>query len=62
MQFLVGSAHILNQPLFRRACEAAFSESDIDEDDSISMQEVIIFSIVFIEYVEITISIQFNLF
>ncbi|KAI3743943.1 hypothetical protein L1987_57015 [Smallanthus sonchifolius] len=39
-EFLVGSAHVLNQPLFRRACEVAFSESDIDEDDCISMQEL----------------------
>ncbi|KAJ0642086.1 putative plasmalogen synthase [Helianthus annuus] len=39
-EFLVGSAHVLNQPLFRRACEVAFSESDIDEDCYISMQEL----------------------
>ncbi|KAI3796579.1 hypothetical protein L1987_39257 [Smallanthus sonchifolius] len=39
-EFLVGSAHVLNQPLFWRACEVAFSESDIDEDDCISMQEL----------------------
>ncbi|KAK9051426.1 hypothetical protein SSX86_028053 [Deinandra increscens subsp. villosa] len=39
-EFLVGSAHVLNQPLFRQACEVAFSESDLDEDDHISMQEL----------------------
>ncbi|KAD4982716.1 hypothetical protein R6Q59_002345 [Mikania micrantha] len=39
-EFLVGSAHVLNQPLFRRACEVAFSESDIDEDYYISIQEL----------------------
>ncbi|XP_076950328.1 lysophospholipid acyltransferase LPEAT2-like [Bidens hawaiensis] len=39
-EFLVGSAHILNQPLFRRACEAAFSESDSDQDYYISIQEL----------------------
>lgn len=41
MQFLVGSAHVLNQPLFRRACEIAFYESDTDQDHYISEQEVI---------------------
>ncbi|XP_076954531.1 lysophospholipid acyltransferase LPEAT2-like [Bidens hawaiensis] len=39
-EFLVGSAHILNQPLFRRACEAAFSESDSDQDYYISIEEL----------------------
>ncbi|PWA49375.1 calcineurin B subunit-related protein [Artemisia annua] len=39
-EFLVGSAHVLNQPLFRRACEIAFYESDTDQDHYISEQEL----------------------
>lgn len=40
MQFLVGSAHVLKLPLFQRACEVAFNESDEDKDGYISMLEV----------------------
>nr|XP_043624467.1 lysophospholipid acyltransferase LPEAT2-like [Erigeron canadensis] len=39
-EFLVASAHILAQPLFRRACEVAFTETDIDQDNYISEQEL----------------------
>lgn len=39
-EFLVGSGHVLMQPLFRRACEVAFSEIDIDQDHYISEQEL----------------------
>lgn len=39
-QFLVGSAHILKQPLFRRACEVAFKECDADRNHYISEQEL----------------------
>ncbi|KAL3616602.1 Lysophospholipid acyltransferase lpeat2 [Castilleja foliolosa] len=39
-QFLIGSAHILKQPLFRQACELAFSECDTSGQNYISMQEL----------------------
>ncbi|XP_024961985.1 lysophospholipid acyltransferase LPEAT2-like isoform X3 [Cynara cardunculus var. scolymus] len=39
-EFLVGSVHILKQPLFRQACEAAFTETDMDQDHYISEQEL----------------------
>ncbi|KAK6117775.1 hypothetical protein DH2020_048477 [Rehmannia glutinosa] len=39
-QFLVGSAHILKQPLFRRACELAFSGCDMNGKDYILTQEL----------------------
>ncbi|KAJ9563471.1 hypothetical protein OSB04_008631 [Centaurea solstitialis] len=39
-EFLVASAHILKQPLFRQACEAAFIETDMDQDHYISEQEL----------------------
>ncbi|KVH88278.1 Calcium-binding EF-hand [Cynara cardunculus var. scolymus] len=39
-EFLVGSVHILKQPLFRQACEAAFTETDMDQDHYISEQEI----------------------
>ncbi|CAH1448021.1 lysophospholipid acyltransferase LPEAT2 [Lactuca sativa] len=38
-EFLVGSAHVLKLPLFQRACEVAFNESDEDKDGYISMLE-----------------------
>ncbi|KAK9056219.1 hypothetical protein SSX86_027309 [Deinandra increscens subsp. villosa] len=38
-EFLVGSIHILKLPLFRRACEVAFNESDVDKDGYISLSE-----------------------
>ncbi|XP_057792066.1 lysophospholipid acyltransferase LPEAT2 [Salvia miltiorrhiza] len=39
-QFLLGSAHILKQPLFRRACDVAFGECDINGKDHILKQEL----------------------
>ncbi|XP_071705971.1 lysophospholipid acyltransferase LPEAT2-like [Rutidosis leptorrhynchoides] len=39
-EFLVGSTHVLTQPLFGRACEVAFTESDTDQDHYISEQEL----------------------
>lgn len=39
-QFLIGSAHILKQHLFRRACDVAFGECDINGKDHILKQEV----------------------
>ncbi|KAM7472140.1 hypothetical protein LguiA_010323 [Lonicera macranthoides] len=39
-QFLLGSAHVLKQPLFRRACESAFLECDLDSNHYISEQEL----------------------
>ncbi|KAI3681679.1 hypothetical protein L6452_36482 [Arctium lappa] len=38
-EFLVASAHILKLPVFQRACEVAFSESDENKDHYISIQE-----------------------
>ncbi|KAL7605759.1 hypothetical protein Lser_V15G15853 [Lactuca serriola] len=38
-EFLVASAHVLNQPLFQQACEMAFTESDINQDHYITEQE-----------------------
>ncbi|KAI3736694.1 hypothetical protein L2E82_26664 [Cichorium intybus] len=38
-EFLVGSAHILNQSLFQQACKVAFIKSDIDQDLYINEQE-----------------------
>ncbi|OMO78685.1 Phospholipid/glycerol acyltransferase [Corchorus capsularis] len=32
-QFLFGSAHVLNQPSFRQACELAFAECDVEGDN-----------------------------
>ncbi|KAE8697549.1 Lysophospholipid acyltransferase LPEAT2 [Hibiscus syriacus] len=32
-QFLFGSAHVLNQPLFKQACELAFADCDEDGDN-----------------------------
>ncbi|KAL0425916.1 UNVERIFIED_CONTAM: Lysophospholipid acyltransferase LPEAT2 [Sesamum radiatum] len=39
-QFLLGSAHILKQPLFHHACELAFSECDINGKNYILKQEL----------------------
>ncbi|XP_042054823.1 lysophospholipid acyltransferase LPEAT2-like isoform X1 [Salvia splendens] len=39
-QFLLGSAHILKQPLFRRACDVAFGECAISGNDHILKQEL----------------------
>ncbi|KVH89162.1 Calcium-binding EF-hand [Cynara cardunculus var. scolymus] len=39
-EFLVGSAHILKLPVFRRACEMAFTQSDENKDHYISIQEM----------------------
>ncbi|KAL6499330.1 hypothetical protein OROHE_025993 [Orobanche hederae] len=39
-QFLVGSAHILKQPLFRHACDLAFNECDMNGKNNILMQEL----------------------
>ncbi|KAL3814885.1 hypothetical protein ACJIZ3_016153 [Penstemon smallii] len=39
-QFLLGSAHILKQPLFRQACELAFSECDVNGKNFILKQEL----------------------
>ncbi|XP_042066083.1 lysophospholipid acyltransferase LPEAT2-like [Salvia splendens] len=39
-QFLLGSAHILKQLLFRRTCDAAFGECDINGKGHISKQEL----------------------
>ncbi|CAA2996427.1 lysophospholipid acyltransferase LPEAT2 [Olea europaea subsp. europaea] len=39
-QFLLGSAHILKQPLFKQACEVAFTECDIDGKNCILKQEL----------------------
>ncbi|XP_071717800.1 lysophospholipid acyltransferase LPEAT2-like isoform X2 [Rutidosis leptorrhynchoides] len=38
-EFLVGSVHVLKLPLFRRACEVAFCESDAGKDQYISLAE-----------------------
>ncbi|KAK8565869.1 hypothetical protein V6N13_020944 [Hibiscus sabdariffa] len=38
-QFLFGSAHVLNQPLFRQACELAFAECDADGDNYCTKNE-----------------------
>ncbi|KAM1634423.1 hypothetical protein TB1_026963 [Malus domestica] len=38
-QFLFGSAHVVKQPLFRRACEFAFSECVSGESDHVSEQK-----------------------
>ncbi|KAI7742044.1 hypothetical protein M8C21_030050, partial [Ambrosia artemisiifolia] len=38
-EFLVGSIHVLKLPLFARACEVAFNESDEDKDHYISLFE-----------------------
>ncbi|KAK2965857.1 hypothetical protein RJ640_027144, partial [Escallonia rubra] len=38
-QFLLGSAHVLKQPLFRQACELAFTDCDIDESHYMTEQE-----------------------
>ncbi|KAL8232157.1 hypothetical protein R6Q57_001935 [Mikania cordata] len=40
MQFLVGSIHILKLPLFQRACEVTFNESDENKDHYISLSEI----------------------
>jgi lysophosphatidylcholine acyltransferase/lyso-PAF acetyltransferase len=40
LQFLYGSAHVLKQPLFRQACELAFTECDTGGHGLISEQEV----------------------
>lgn len=42
-QFLHGSAHILKQPLFRQACEVAFSDCDMNGKNYILKQEVYIY-------------------
>ncbi|KAI5647319.1 hypothetical protein M9H77_33324 [Catharanthus roseus] len=39
-QFLLGSAHILKQPLFLHACELAFAECDVNGKNYISEQEL----------------------
>ncbi|CAI9770256.1 unnamed protein product [Fraxinus pennsylvanica] len=39
-QYLLGSAHILKQPLFKQACELAFTECDIDGKNCILKQEL----------------------
>ncbi|KAL8500167.1 hypothetical protein ACS0TY_019959 [Phlomoides rotata] len=39
-QFLLGSAHILKQPLFRHACEVAFSDCDMNGKNYILKQEL----------------------
>ncbi|KAJ7007565.1 lysophospholipid acyltransferase LPEAT2 [Populus alba] len=39
-QFLYGSAHVLKQPLFRQACELAFTECDTGGHGLISEQEL----------------------
>ncbi|KAL2233962.1 UNVERIFIED_CONTAM: Lysophospholipid acyltransferase LPEAT2, partial [Sesamum indicum] len=39
-QFLLGSAHILKQPLFHHACELAFSECDMNGKNYILKQEL----------------------
>ncbi|KAK8587945.1 hypothetical protein V6N13_086903 [Hibiscus sabdariffa] len=39
-QFLFGSAHVLNQPLFSQACELAFSECDADGDNYCTKKEL----------------------
>ncbi|XAR54106.1 Plasmalogen synthase [Bertholletia excelsa] len=39
-QFLYGSAHVLKQPLFRHACELAFTKCQIGGNDYISEQEL----------------------
>ncbi|KAL1543470.1 Lysophospholipid acyltransferase lpeat2 [Salvia divinorum] len=39
-QFLLGSAHISKQPLFRRTCDAAFGECDINGKGHIMKQEL----------------------
>ncbi|KAL8192403.1 hypothetical protein R6Q57_027588 [Mikania cordata] len=38
-EFLVGSIHILKLPLFQRACEVTFNESDENKDHYISLSE-----------------------
>lgn len=40
-QFLVGSAHILKQPLFHQACESAFTACDGDGKNYIMEKEVL---------------------
>lgn len=50
-QFLLGSAHILKQPLFRRASDVAFGECNIDGKDHISKQEVYIYYLVLLDAV-----------
>lgn len=42
-QFLLGSAHVLKQPLFRQACEVAFSDCDVNGKNYILKQEVYIY-------------------
>lgn len=42
LQFLIGSAHVLKQRQFRRACDVAFGECDINGKDHILKQEVYI--------------------
>lgn len=39
-QYLLGSAHILKQPLFKQACELAFTECDVDGKNCILKQEL----------------------
>ncbi|KAK3006503.1 hypothetical protein RJ639_017592 [Escallonia herrerae] len=39
-EFLLGSAHVLKQPLFRLACELAFTDCDNDESHYLTEQEV----------------------
>ncbi|GMI98353.1 LYSOPHOSPHATIDYLETHANOLAMINE ACYLTRANSFERASE2 [Hibiscus trionum] len=39
-QFLFGSVHVLNQPLFRQACEQAFAECDADGDNCCMEKEL----------------------
>uniref|UniRef100_A0A5B6ZLI9 Putative lysophospholipid acyltransferase LPEAT2 isoform X2 n=1 Tax=Davidia involucrata TaxID=16924 RepID=A0A5B6ZLI9_DAVIN len=39
-QFLLGSAHVLKQPLFRQACELAFAKCDTGGNHYISEQEL----------------------
>uniref|UniRef100_A0A7N0T4L2 EF-hand domain-containing protein n=1 Tax=Kalanchoe fedtschenkoi TaxID=63787 RepID=A0A7N0T4L2_KALFE len=38
-QFLCGSAHVMNLPLFRQACELAFAECDTSRSNSVSLQD-----------------------
>lgn len=59
MQFLVGSVHVLKLPLFQRACEVAFNESDEDKDLYISLLEVIL---ILFTYIKINIFFQFGWF
>ncbi|XVE77023.1 hypothetical protein DITRI_Ditri13aG0028600 [Diplodiscus trichospermus] len=39
-QFLFGSAHVMNQPLFRPACELAFAECDTEGDNYCTEKEM----------------------